>query len=83
MEGAYLAGEPGTTTEASLVIGLEPNLKDVILDDDDPDFDLSKLNDYWESLEGYELYAYASFNQIDMKTGTFSRVLRSFIGSDS
>ena len=39
MEGAYLSGEPGTTTEASLVIGFKPNLKDVIFDEEGSDFD--------------------------------------------
>ena len=45
MEGVYLAGEPDTNSDASLMIGFEP--LDEIFNLDSPDYDEDLLG-YWE-----------------------------------
>ena len=49
MEGLYLAGEPPSFNEASLVIGFEPH-PDIIFDAKHPDYDEDKAYYYEYSL---------------------------------
>ena len=45
MEGLYLAGEPMSNQESSLVIGFEPH-PDIVTDRNDPDYDFDKVYYY-------------------------------------
>ena len=78
MEGVYLAGEPGTTSEASLYIGFEFLSTDWDQEAEDYDEALYDEVRYWFTPGGdsvdYNLHL--SFNQVDMRTGSFSRVIR-------
>ena len=48
MDGLYLAGEPNSNNESSLVIGFEPH-PDIILDENHPDFDYDKAYYFYSS----------------------------------
>ena len=45
MEGVYLAGEPGTISDASLLIGFEAYSE--IFDEKSPDYD-ARLRNHWD-----------------------------------
>ena len=71
MEGLYLAGEPSTNSEASVILAFEPH-PNIITDEWDPDYDVDLHHYYYYS----NPTVHATFNQINMKTGSFSRVIR-------
>ena len=78
MDGVYLAGEPGTNSEASLYIGFE--FHSVVWDKKGGEYDEAlhdELNTYLtSSRESVDYNLHLSFNQVDMRTGSFSRVIR-------
>ena len=67
----YLAGKPDVNSEASLLIGIQRN-PDFITDDDHPDFN----KELYESYDEAAPVLFMTLNQVDMKTGDFSRVIR-------
>ena len=71
MNGTYLAGERMTNTEASLVIAFERH-PDIITDPEASDYDEASATFFYKTFPAI----HASYNQVDMKTGTFSRVIR-------
>ena len=73
MEGLYIAGEPGTNSEASLVVSWEWNPA-LIRSDDDPDF--VDISDLLEQTNKAEAMVHISFNQVNMKKGSFSPVIK-------
>ena len=73
MESLYIAGEPGTNSEASLVISFEWS-SDLIREDGHPDFNSHVLEIYSHS---YPML-HVTLNQVDMKEGSFSRFIRIF-----
>ena len=73
LEGIYIAGEPATNSEASLIIAFNRH-PDIVTDRDQPDYD-SELDQFYEkSLP----YVHVDFSQVDMKKGTLERVTKSF-----
>ena len=69
MEGLYLAGEPMSNQEASLVIGFERH-PDMITDKEDPDYDFDKASYYYYSYPALKV----TFNQVDMELGALKKV---------
>ena len=67
----FLAGKPGFNSQASLLIGIQLN-PDFITDDDHPDFNEELNESYVEAAP----VLFMTLNQVDMKTGDFSRVIR-------
>ena len=66
MEDFYITGEPDTNSEASLVIDFENNT------DSDWELDEQVRQNYSSILSNTQIYV--SFDQINMKDGTFSQV---------
>ena len=64
MEDFYITGEPDTNSEASLIIDFKYN------SDRDPDLDEQVVGSNFLNLT----QIYVSFDQINMKDGTFSQV---------
>ena len=71
MQDMYISGEPGTITEASIMIGFVYH-PDLITDWRIDGYDQSKLQFYSST----NPMIHVSFNQVDMRTGLFSRVIR-------
>ena len=71
MEDVYLAGEPNTNSEASLIVGVERNSTHPT----DPD-DLGYDEDLQFDDSIVKLMLHVAFDQVDMRTGGFSRVIR-------
>ena len=70
LENLYIAGEPNTNSEASLIVSYW--IKDALRNDEHADY-----NDaYFKKLDEMELMLHVSFNQVDMSTGGFNRVIR-------
>ena len=76
MEALYITGDPDTNSEASLVIAFEKH-PNIVTDKEHPDYN--------EDLDKYYFYSlpaiHVNFNQVDMKTGTFQRVTRTFLAN--
>ena len=73
MEAFYITGDPEKNSEGSLVIGFEKH-PDIVT--------WPKHADYDKDLDDYIIDSaptiHINFNQVDMKTGTFQRVTRTF-----
>ena len=71
MRSFYLSGKPLKLSEGSLLINFQRN-PDMITDANHPDFN-SKL---YKSFESAQPYLLVTLNQVDMKTGALSKVIR-------
>ena len=68
-----MAGEPGSRTEGSIIIGFEHH-PSVILDEEDPDYSAeSDTEEYYLDSSPYVLLSY---RQLDTKTGTFKKLTK-------
>ena len=75
LDSAYISGEPGSHSEASIVLGYEFH-PEVVLSWRDPGYDnhsfwyfTSRTNNPW---------LYITYNQLQVRTGTYKRVKRTF-----
>ena len=72
-KNAYIAGEPGTYSEASIVIGYEihPNIS---TDENSPDYDIDKHYYYYYN----NPFLHITYNQLQIRSGTFQKVDKIF-----
>ena len=70
LESQYIAGEPCTNSEASLIVGYWT--KGALIDDENADYNYA----YHQKYENMERFLHVTFNQVDMSTGGFRRVIR-------
>ena len=77
MRSFYLAGKPGSNSDASLIIGIERN-PGMITDENHPDFN-KELN---ESFDYANPYLHLTLSQVDMKNGALSQVRRDIRATD-
>ena len=73
LEDIYIAGEPTTTTEASLIVAFTKH-PDIITDPNQLDYDSEKDKFFADS----NPHIHVDFRQVDIKKGTLERVTKTF-----
>ena len=73
LKDAYIAGEPTSASEASLIVAINYH-PDIVIDPFQPGYDWKKANYFENSV----LDVIVDFSQVNMKKGTLERVSKTF-----